>query len=106
MHFANVIIDSEWQANIHGAKKYEAWGNWKGGGLLLADSKVDGLQVPAMDNFLTIVFKASLQSYLKIATSKMKRSTLQQHKEATIFCEEGMTIVETSNALLIPHSTK
>jgi len=27
-----------------------------------------GLQVPTIDNFLTIVFRAGLQSYLKIAT--------------------------------------
>jgi hypothetical protein len=35
-----------------------------------------GLQVPTKDNFLTIVFRACLQSYLKIATTRMKRSTL------------------------------
>jgi hypothetical protein len=31
-----------------------------------------GLQVPAMDNFLTTMFRASLQSYFKIVTSGMK----------------------------------
>jgi hypothetical protein len=35
-----------------------------------------GLQIPTIDNFLAIVFKASLQSYLIIATARMKRSTL------------------------------
>jgi len=32
----------------------------------------------------------------------MKRSTSQQHKEATMLCEEGMTISETRNELSIP----
>jgi hypothetical protein len=32
MHFANVIVDSKWQANIHGAEKHEAWKDWEGGG--------------------------------------------------------------------------
>jgi hypothetical protein len=35
-----------------------------------------GLQVLTIDNFLTIVFRASLQSYFKIVTIRMKRSTL------------------------------
>jgi len=34
----------------------------------------------------------------------MRWSTLQQHKEATTLCEEGMNTVEL-NALLIPQST-
>jgi VanZ family protein len=34
------------------------------------------LQVLIVNNFLTIVFKASLQSYLKIATTGMNQSTL------------------------------
>ncbi len=41
-----------------------------------------GLQVPTTIYFLTPMFRAGLQSYLKIATTKMKQSTLQQHKEA------------------------
>jgi hypothetical protein len=40
MHFANVIVDSKWQANIHGVEKHEAWKDWKGGGLVRMDSKV------------------------------------------------------------------
>ncbi len=47
-----------------------------------------GLQVPTIDNFLTTVFKTCLQSYLKIAIARMKRSTLQQHKEVAMLCEE------------------
>jgi hypothetical protein len=63
---------------------------------------VHGLQVPTTDNFLTIMFKASLQSYFKIATTRMKWSTLQQHMEAAMLCEEGMTTMETRSALSIP----
>jgi hypothetical protein len=37
--------------------------------------------------FLTIVFTAGLQSYLKIVTTRMKQSTLQQHKEVSMLCE-------------------
>ncbi len=36
----------------------------------------------------------------------MKWSTLQQRKEATMLCEEGMTTVEARNALLVPQNTK
>jgi hypothetical protein len=36
----------------------------------------------------------------------MKWSTLQQHKEATMLCEEGMIITEARNALLVPQETK
>jgi hypothetical protein len=45
------------------------------------------LQVPITNNFLTIVFKTSLQSYFIITTTRMKQSTLQQHKEAMMLCE-------------------
>ncbi len=65
-----------------------------------------GLQVPTTNNFFTIVCKTSLQSYLIISTLVMKRSTLQQHKEATMLCEEGMTITKTRNELSVPHNTK
>jgi len=50
---------------------------------------VHGLQVPTTDNFFTILCKTSLQSYLKIVILVMKRSTLQQHKEVVMLCEEG-----------------
>jgi hypothetical protein len=36
----------------------------------------------------------------------MKGKTLQQHKEATLFCEEGIFEVEAINDLLIPQSSK
>jgi hypothetical protein len=52
------------------------------------------------------MFKAGLQLYLRITTIRMKWSTLQQHKEATMLCEEGMTIAKTRSALSIPQSIK
>jgi hypothetical protein len=65
-----------------------------------------GLQVLAIDNFLTIVFIVGSKSYFKIVTTRMKRLPLQQHKEVAMLCEEGMTIVEVRSALLVPQSTK
>ncbi len=65
-----------------------------------------GLQVLTTYSFLIIMFRASLQSYFKITTIGMKRSTLQQHKEAAMLCGKGMTIREARNALSIPHNTK
>jgi len=65
-----------------------------------------GLQIPTTNSFLTIVFRVSLQSYFKIAIARMKRSTLQQHKEVVMLCEEGMTTAKARNVLSIPQSTK
>jgi hypothetical protein len=36
-----------------------------------------GLQVPTIDDFFIIVFKVGLQSYPKVASTRMKQSTLQ-----------------------------
>jgi hypothetical protein len=36
----------------------------------------------------------------------MKRETLQEHKEATFVCEEGISEVETISSLLIPQNNK
>jgi hypothetical protein len=36
----------------------------------------------------------------------MKQSTLQQHKEVAMLCEEGMTTIEARSALLVPQSNK
>jgi hypothetical protein len=52
------------------------------------------------------MFRASLQSYHKIATIRMKWSTLQEHKEATMLCEEVMITAEARSALLVPQSIK
>ncbi len=65
-----------------------------------------GLQIPTIDSFLTTVFKAGLQSYLKIVIAGMKRSTLQQHKEAAMLFEEGITIIEAKSVISIPQNTK
>ncbi len=65
-----------------------------------------GLQVPTINNFLFIMFKAGLQLYFRIAITRMKRLTLQQHKEAMMLCEEGMITIEARSALLVPHNTK
>jgi hypothetical protein len=62
---------------------------------------VHGLQTLTTNNFLTIVFKARLQSYLTIAIVGVKQTTLQHHKEATLLCEEGMTLVEAQSTLLV-----
>jgi hypothetical protein len=35
-----------------------------------------GLQILTTNNFLTIMFRVGVQSYLKITTTRMKRSTL------------------------------
>jgi hypothetical protein len=48
------------------------------------------------------MFRVDLQSYLKIATARMKWSTLQEHKEMAMLCEEGMTILEIRSALSKP----
>jgi hypothetical protein len=49
---------------------------------------IHGLQIPTTYNFLIIMFKANLLSYLRIAIPRMKRSTLQHHKEVVMLCEE------------------
>jgi hypothetical protein len=36
----------------------------------------------------------------------MKWSTLQQHKEAMMLCEESMTTTKARSALLVPQNTK
>jgi hypothetical protein len=47
------------------------------------------------------MFRMGLQLYFRIVTPGMKWSTLQQHKEATILCEEGMTTLKARSALSI-----
>jgi hypothetical protein len=64
------------------------------------------LQVLTIDNFLITMFRASLQTYLRIATSKDEVVTLQQHKEVGMLCEEGMITTKARSALSIPHNTK
>jgi hypothetical protein len=53
------------------------------------------------------MFKAGLYLYLRIVIIGMKRSTLQQHKEVMMLCEEGMTIIiKAKSAFSLPESTK
>jgi hypothetical protein len=64
------------------------------------------LQHRTIDSFLTIAFIFGLQPYLHVATSSMKRETLQQHEEIALVCEKGIFEVEAINNLSIPHSSK
>ncbi len=57
------------------------------------------LQILTTNSFLNTMFRAGLQSYIKIMTTRMKWLTLQKHKEATMLCEEEMTTIKTRNAL-------
>ncbi len=52
------------------------------------------------------MFRTGLQSYLITTITRMKWSTLQQHKEVTMLCEEGMNTTKTKSALLVPQNTK
>jgi hypothetical protein len=36
----------------------------------------------------------------------MKRETMQQHKEATLVCEEGISNIEAISNMLVPHNSK
>jgi hypothetical protein len=50
---------------------------------------VNCLQIKAVYVFFTIVFKANLLPYLKLATTCVKKDTLIEHKEAIVVCEEN-----------------
>jgi hypothetical protein len=52
------------------------------------------------------MFRVGFKSYFRIVTSRMKRSTLQQHKEVAMLCEVGVTTAEARSVLSIPQSTK
>jgi hypothetical protein len=58
------------------------------------------LHVKATNVFLTIVFKAYLLFYLKLATANMKKNTLIEYKEAVVVCEESGFISLSYNILL------
>jgi hypothetical protein len=62
----------------------------------------NSLQHTTINGFLTTIFKSKLQPYLCVAITGMKRKTLQQHKETTLVCEEGIYEVEVINNLSIP----
>jgi hypothetical protein len=52
------------------------------------------------------MFRTGLQSYLIIATTRMKQSTFQQHKEVAMLCEEDINTTKTRSALSVPQNTK
>jgi hypothetical protein len=66
----------------------------------------NSFQHKTIDSFLTIVFKYGLQLYLLVATIGMKRETFQQHKEATLVCEEGFSKIKAMSNLSIPQRSK
>ncbi len=49
------------------------------------------------------MFRVDLQSYLKIATARMKWSTFHQQHH---LCEKGMTTTKARNALLVSQNIK
>jgi hypothetical protein len=55
--------------------------------------------------FLTTIFKASLQPYLRSATS-MAKNTLIKHKEATVICEKNGPVITNCKALTIHLESK
>jgi hypothetical protein len=58
---------------------------------------VHGLQIPTINIFLNYYVSSKLQSYIWIATPRMKHATLQQHKEVfALLCEEWMIIAKNA----------
>ncbi len=66
----------------------------------------NSFQPKTTNSFETTIFRYGLQPYMCVATTCMKRETLQQHKEETLVCEEGISKVEAINNLLVPQSSK
>jgi hypothetical protein len=67
---------------------------------------VNSFQHRTIDSFLTIVFIFGLHPHLCVATTSMKRKTLQQHKEAILVCEKRIFEVEVIIFLSILHNNK
>ncbi len=65
----------------------------------------NSLQHKTIDSFLTVIFISELQPHLCVTTTGMKRETLQQHKEATLIYEEGISEVKAINNLSIPQNS-
>ncbi len=88
-------------------EKHEAWEEWKSGSLLyILFKSANNLQHKIIDSFLTIVFRTGLQPYMCVITTSMKKKTLQQHKEITLVCEEGIFEVKAISNILVPQSSK
>jgi hypothetical protein len=62
--------------------------------------------VKVTDVFLIVIFKASLQPYFKLATTRMARNTLIKHNEVVVICEENGIIIANYNALIIQLESK
>lgn len=62
----------------------------------------NSLQTPIINDFLTTMFRFGLHSYLYIIITEMKcGTTLQQHKESSLFCEK-INRNQSCTYLLIP----
>jgi hypothetical protein len=60
----------------------------------------------ATNVFITIIFKAGLQPYLKLATSSMTKDTLIKHKETIMICEKSESVIANYNALITQQKSK
>jgi hypothetical protein len=68
----------EWWTSLSTSKEYEVGEEWKGGGLYEKLLKLtNNFQNMTIDSFLTTVFIFGLQPYLCVATTCMKRKTLE-----------------------------
>ncbi len=56
--------------------------------------------------FLITIIRASLQPYLKLATTRMARNTLIKHKEDVVICEENGIVIANYNALITQPKSK
>ncbi len=59
-----------------------------------------------IDVFLTTIFRASLQPYLRLVTTCMTSDTLIKHKEIVVICEESGPTISNYNALIIQPKSK
>jgi len=66
----------------------------------------NNLQHKTIDSFLTNVFRSGLQPYLHVVIASMNKETLQQHKEATLVCEEGISEIEAISIMSVPKNSK
>jgi hypothetical protein len=65
-----------------------------------------GLQMPTTYSFFNYCVQNGFVIIPYNCDYKDEAVKLQQHKEATMLCEEGMTITEERSAFSIPHCTK
>ncbi len=110
LHFWRVGINvlqtfsnyEEWRGSLHVAKKPPITYWWMGGSLYYEHllKLANCLQVKNIDVFLTTIFKASLQPYLRLTITCMARDTFIKHKEAIVICEENGSVIANYNALI------